>query len=75
MVVTAGQTPESIMMSTMTDNGDEERRDRAVVVPWLKFLWETYRTVLDILRTNSNVCIYLLCVDFHPVYIHCVCFV
>ncbi|KAH8060545.1 hypothetical protein JL722_4650 [Aureococcus anophagefferens] len=48
------QTPESIMMSTMTDEGDGERSEREALVPWLKFLWETYRSVLDILRTNSK---------------------
>ena len=48
------QTPESIMLSTMTDEGDVERSEREVLVPWLKFLWETYRSVLDILRTNSK---------------------
>jgi len=47
-------TPESIMLSTMTDEGDCERSEREVLVPWLKFLWETYRSVLDILRTNSK---------------------
>ena len=47
-------SPEMIMLSTMTDEGDRERADRALLVPWLRFLWETYRAVLDILRTNSK---------------------
>ena len=48
------QTPEAIMLSTMTDEGDGDRSEREVLVPWLKFLWETYRSVLDILKTNSK---------------------
>jgi len=50
----AETSPESIMLSTMTEEGERERMDREVVVPWLKFLWETYRAVLDILRSNSK---------------------
>lgn len=49
-----GGTPESIMMSTMTEEGEREREERKLLVPWLVFVWEAYRSVLDLLRTNSK---------------------
>lgn len=48
------ETPESIMLSSMTEEGYRDRTDREVVVPWLKFLWEIYRAVLDLLHKNPQ---------------------
>jgi len=48
------ETPESIMLSTMTEEGAKDRTDREVVVPWLKFLWETYRAILELLHKNAK---------------------
>ena len=42
------------MLSTTTFEGSNDRTDREIVVPWLRFAWETYRTVLDILKFNTK---------------------
>ncbi|GMH74128.1 hypothetical protein TrLO_g4792 [Triparma laevis f. longispina] len=47
-------TPESILMSTMTSSHTSEVVQRETVLPALKFLWEVYRSVLDILKTHSR---------------------
>lgn len=49
-----GGSPESLMMSTMTEEGERQRSERKLLVPWLIFVWETYRAVLDILRSSSK---------------------
>ena len=38
----------------MSGEQSKDRTDRAIVTPWLKFLWETYRTVLEILKNNAR---------------------
>ncbi len=48
------ETPESIMLASMTDEGAKDRTDREVFGPWLKFLWEIYRAILELLNRNSK---------------------
>jgi translation initiation factor 3 subunit A len=50
----AGETPESLMLKTLSTEVAKERTDRQVVTPWLRFLWEAYRTSLDTLRNNAK---------------------
>ncbi|KAF1991989.1 hypothetical protein K402DRAFT_345558 [Aulographum hederae CBS 113979] len=50
----ATETPESILLATVSGEQAKDRTDRAIVTPWLKFLWETYRTVLDIFKNNAR---------------------
>ncbi|KAL6142562.1 hypothetical protein ACLB2K_060841 [Fragaria x ananassa] len=50
----ADKRPEDLMLSYVSGEKGRDRSDREVVTPWFKFLWETYRTVLEILRNNSK---------------------
>ena len=48
------KSPEAVLLETVTSDKDKERTEREYLVPWLKFLWESFRTVLEILRNNSK---------------------
>lgn len=50
----ATETPESIILATVSGEQSKDRTDRAIVTPWLKFLWETYRTILDVFKNNAR---------------------
>ncbi|CAL9037647.1 eukaryotic translation initiation factor 3 subunit A-like [Musa acuminata AAA Group] len=45
---------EDLMLSYVSAEKGKNRSDREIVTPWFKFLWETYRTVLEFLRNNSK---------------------
>ena len=49
-----GASPQAVLMSTMSTDPEKTQRDSALLMPALKFLWEIYRAVLDILKTNSK---------------------
>ena len=49
-----GIGPQAILLSSMSTDPAKNQRDTLMVLPSLKFLWEIYRAVLDILRSNSK---------------------
>jgi len=48
------QTPEGIMLSSVSAEDAQDRSDRLLLTPWVKFLWEAYRNVLELLRNNNR---------------------
>lgn len=53
MVVTMDTLcPPSLLLSTVSGEGAKERTDRVLLTPWVKFLWESYRNMLELLKNN-----------------------
>ncbi|KAJ8426584.1 hypothetical protein Cgig2_018052 [Carnegiea gigantea] len=50
----ADRRPEDLMLSYVSGQRGRDRSDRELVTPWFKFLWETYRTVLEMLLNHSR---------------------
>eukprot|EP00727_Mastigamoeba_balamuthi_P000402 m51a1_g10359 putative eukaryotic translation initiation factor 3a (1208) ;mRNA; r:48378-52595 len=44
----------ALVLSTVSGEDTKERADRQLLMPWLRFLWETYRAVLDVLKNNMR---------------------
>lgn len=50
----AMETPETLILEAAGHPQTKERVDRQLVVPWMRFLWEVYRVVLDIVKTHNK---------------------
>ncbi|KAJ2887185.1 eukaryotic translation initiation factor 3 subunit A [Coemansia asiatica] len=48
------ESPEDLILSSVSGEQTRDRTDRALVTPWLKFLWEAYRNLLELLRNNAR---------------------
>lgn len=45
----------SLLLSFVSGEDTQDRTDRIKLTPWVKFLWEAYRNVLELLRNNIRV--------------------
>ncbi|KAG8796731.1 eukaryotic translation initiation factor 3 subunit A [Serendipita sp. 398] len=50
----ASESPEDILLGAVSGDQSKDRTDRALVTPWLKFLWESYRSALETLKNNAR---------------------
>jgi len=48
-------SPEQLLLSAVSGEDRQDRSDRTILTPWVKFLWESYRQCLELLKTNSRV--------------------
>ena len=48
------ESAESVILRAVSGEDRTDRTDREIVTPWLRFLWETYRTVLETLRNSAK---------------------
>lgn len=44
-----------MLLSFVSGEDTQDRTDRVMLTPWVKFLWEAYRNVLELLRNNARV--------------------
>lgn len=42
------------MLNAVSLEDTQDRSARTILTPWLKFLWDAYRSILDLLRSNSK---------------------
>lgn len=45
----------SLLLSAVSGDAAQDRMDRTVLSPWLRFLWDSYRNCLDLLRNTAVV--------------------
>ncbi len=48
------EVPENILMSEISGVDMKDRKDREIMTPLIRFLWETYRTVLDMVKISPS---------------------
>lgn len=44
-----------VYYSAVSGEDAQDRSDRTILTPWVKFLWESYCQCLELLRTNAHV--------------------
>ncbi|KAF1744124.1 hypothetical protein MXB_2996 [Myxobolus squamalis] len=48
------ETPETIILKSISETTQQDRTDRILLSPILKFTWEAFRNILEVCRNNRN---------------------
>ncbi len=48
-------SPESLLLKAVSGESSQDRADRDLTAPWLKFVWESYKQCLELLKNNNKV--------------------
>ena len=48
-------SPESLLLKAVSGESSQDRADRDYLAPWLKFVWESYKQCLELLKNNNKV--------------------
>lgn len=48
-------SPESLLLKAVSGESSQDRADRDHLAPWLKFVWESYKQCLELLKNNNKV--------------------
>lgn len=48
-------SPESLLLKAVSGESSQDRTDRDLLAPWLKFVWEAYKNCLELLKNNNKV--------------------
>lgn len=48
-------SPESVLLKAVSGESSQDRADRDLLAPWLKFVWESYKQCLELLKNNNKV--------------------
>eukprot|EP00871_Galdieria_phlegrea_P001936 jgi/Galph1/2743/GphlegSOOS_G1384.1 len=48
------ETPFSLLLEAAGTEQTKDRTDRQKVIPWMRFVWEVFRIILDILKGNAK---------------------
>ncbi|XP_063725233.1 eukaryotic translation initiation factor 3 subunit A-like [Symsagittifera roscoffensis] len=47
-------SPESVLMSAVSSEDTQDRTNRTFLMPWLRFLWESYRHCMEVFKNHNK---------------------
>eukprot|EP00056_Hartaetosiga_gracilis_P012749 m.203992 g.203992 ORF g.203992 m.203992 type:complete len:980 (+) comp13738_c2_seq1:63-3002(+) len=48
------ETPESVLLAAVSAAGSQDRSDRVMLAPWLRYRWSAFKTALDLLKNQEK---------------------